>query len=67
MFAVADIAESAGFAVGDVILRMRGQKINNVEDFKKVAASIRPGQIVPIKVQRQQRSLYLALKVPADN
>ena len=67
VFAVADIAESAGFAVGDVILRMRGQKINNVEDFKKVAASIRPGQIVPIKVQRQQRSLYLALKVPADN
>ena len=67
VFAVAGIAESAGFAVGDVILRMRGQKINSVENFKEVAASIKPGQIVPIKVQRQQRSLYLALKVPADN
>ena len=63
---MADIAESAGFAVGDVILRMRGQKIDGVEDFKAVVASIKPGQVVPVKVQRQQRSLYLALKVPTD-
>jgi len=66
VFAVADIAESAGFAVGDVILRMRGQKIDGLEGFKAVVASIKPGQVVPVKVQRQQRSLYLALKVPTD-
>ena len=64
--AVASVAESAGFAVGDVILRMRGQKIGGVADFKEVVATIKPGQVVPIKVQRQQRSLYLALKVPKD-
>ncbi len=67
VFAVADIAESAGFAVGDVILRMRGQKVDGVEDFKEVIAAIKPGQVVPVKVQRQQRSLYLALKVPMGN
>lgn len=66
VFAVEGIAQSAGFAVGDVILRMRGQKVDDLDKFKEIADLIKPGQVVPVKIQRQQRSLYLALKVPSD-
>ena len=65
VFRVANVAKSIGLVSGDVILRIRGQKIGGVEDFKEVVTFIKPGEFIPIKVQRQRRSLYLSWKVPA--
>ena len=65
VFAVANFAKPIGLISGDVILRIRGQKIGGVEDFKEVVTSMKPGEIIPIKVQRQRRALYLSWKVPA--
>jgi serine protease Do len=61
------VAQAAGFEVGDVIVRMKGVDIDNLEKFTQVIASVDPGQVVPIKYHRGQRAQYLALRAPLED
>ncbi len=55
---------SAGIRRGDVIQMIAGQKISNIDDFKKVVKGLKPGKRVAVLVQRHAGPVFLALKIP---
>ena len=64
-------AEDIRLQKGDVIIAIAGQHVNNIEDVKKVQATLKPGDAVQFRVLRQERpnatwtSYYLAGFLPA--
>jgi len=57
-------AREAGIQAGDVLLQIRGETIDDVDQLRDIAAGLPPGRSVPILVKREARSLFLALKTP---
>ena len=64
------LAGDSGFIRGDIVVRMRGVAIQELEDFSRVVAQVTPGDIVPIRILRQTRrgyvAQYLTLRVPDE-
>ena len=51
----------------DIILRMRTKPVVDSEALDDIIADVKPGSIVPVLVLRQQRRIFLTLKVPEDD
>lgn len=54
-------AAAAGLAAGDRLLRVDGQEIAAHEDLQRVMAAHRPGDTVPLAVERKGETVELAL------
>jgi serine protease Do len=67
---VTDVAEgssgdAAGIKPGDAILEVNRQAVSNVEHFKRIIAAAKPGDPVPVYLQRGGgRNEYVVLTVP---
>jgi len=55
-------ARAAGIEAGDVLLQIRGQRIEDVAQVRDIVEDLPEGKSVPVLVKRGQRSLFLALK-----
>jgi serine protease Do len=59
-------AESAGIKEGDLILEVNRRRTATVDDFKKAVAALKPGDAVPVQVERSGAGRqYVVLKVPS--
>jgi serine protease Do len=57
--------EQAGIRPGDAILEINRQAIKDVETFRRIAGSVKPGDAVPVYVQRGGgRNEYVVLSIP---
>ena len=57
--------DQAGIRPGDAILEINRRPVTDVESFRKVIASVKPGEVVPVYVQRGGgRNEYVVLSVP---
>ena len=57
--------EAAGIKPGDAILEVNRQAVSSVEGFKRVIAATKPGDSVPVYLQRGGgRNEYVVLTVP---
>ena len=54
-------AEAAGLEAGDVFVLLDGQKISNMDDLRKVTSVRKPGDTVPLVVQRDGQTVELSL------
>ncbi|HYQ92587.1 MAG TPA: PDZ domain-containing protein [Candidatus Competibacteraceae bacterium] len=61
------MAADAGVQPGDILVSINGQKIENVAQLQCLVRELPTGKPVPLLVQRDDATLYLALKVPAPN
>ncbi len=55
-------AEEAGLRRGDVISEINRQRINNLNDFNKIVARVKPGENALLFVNRGGRKFYTALE-----
>ena len=68
----ASFAEDVGFLRGDVIVEINHVPVNNMADYKREMAKLKPGQDVLFKVARHAENdrvltLFLAGAVPAED
>jgi serine protease Do len=61
------MAADAGVQPGDILVSINGRKIDNVAQLQRLVRELPAGKPVPLLVQRDDATLYLALKVPAAN
>ncbi|PWU25647.1 MAG: peptidase, partial [Candidatus Rokuibacteriota bacterium] len=55
----------AGIRVGDAILEINRQAVKDVDSFRRILASVKPGEAVPVYLQRGGgRNEYVVLSVP---
>jgi S1-C subfamily serine protease len=63
--AAGSVAEAAGIKEGDLILEVNRRRTATVDDFKKAVAALKPGDAVPVQVERSGAGRqYVVLKVP---
>jgi len=55
-------AGDAGIQEGDILLQIRGQQIEDIDQVQEIAAEMAGEKSVPVLVRRESRSLFLALK-----
>jgi S1-C subfamily serine protease len=64
--AAGSVAEAAGIKEGDLILEVNRRRTATVDDFKKAVAALKPGDAVPVQVERSGAGRqYVVLKVPS--
>ena len=57
--------EAAGIRPGDAILEVNRQPVSTVDQFKRIIAAAKPGDPVPVYLQRGGgRNEYVVLTVP---
>ena len=67
---VSDVAsgssgEQAGIRAGDAILEINRQPVRDVLTFKQIITSVKPGEVVPVYIQRGGgRNEYVVLSIP---
>jgi len=60
------VAEAAGIKEGDLILEVNRRRTATVDDFKKAVAALKPGEAVPVQVERSGAGRqYVVLRVPS--
>jgi serine protease Do len=58
-------AEAAGIKEGDLILEVNRRRVGTVEEFRKAVARLKPGEAVPVQIERSGAGReYVVLKVP---
>ena len=58
-------AEAAGIKEGDLILEVNRRRVATVEEFKAAMGALRPGEAVPVQIERSGAGReYIVLKVP---
>jgi serine protease Do len=58
-------AEAAGIKEGDVLLEVDRRRVGSLDEFKQAVAALKPGESVPVQVQRSGAGReYIVLKVP---
>jgi serine protease Do len=63
--AAGSAAEAAGIREGDLILEVNRRPVASVEAFTAAAASLKPGEAVPVQIERSGSGReYVVLKVP---
>ncbi len=60
-------ALEAGIRDGDVLLRIRGERIEDVAQLRRIAGDLPKDRSVPVLVKRESRSLFLALNPAAKD
>jgi serine protease Do len=59
------VAEGAGIKEGDLILEVNRRRTASVDDFRKAVAALKPGDAVPVQVERSGAGRqYVVLRVP---
>jgi serine protease Do len=61
------MAADAGVQPGDILVSINGQNIDNVAHLQRLVRELPAGKPVLLLVQRDDATLYLALKIPAAN
>jgi len=56
-------AAQAGLRRGDVITMINGQRIDSVADFEQAVESLEADDMVPVRIVRQGRPIFVPLKV----
>jgi serine protease Do len=57
--------EQAGIRPGDAILEINRQPVTDVESFRRIIAAVKPGEAVPVYLQRGGgRNEYVVLSIP---
>jgi len=57
--------DQAGIRPGDAILEVNRQPVKDVESFRRIIAAVKPGEVVPVYVQRGGgQNEYVVLSVP---
>ena len=56
-------AYDAGLELGDLIIEVNGKKIENPNDLKNSIASINPGTVIDIKLERENRIKKVEVKL----
>jgi len=57
--------DKAGIHPGDAILEVNRQPVRDVAGFRRIIASVKPGEGVPVYIQRGGgRNEYVVLSVP---
>jgi serine protease Do len=57
--------EQAGIRPGDAILEINRQPVKDVQTFRRLVSSVKPGEAVPVYLQRGGgRNEYVVLSVP---
>jgi Do/DeqQ family serine protease len=57
--------DQAGIRAGDAILEINRQPVTDVESFRRIVSAMKPGEAVPVYVQRGGgRNEYVVLSVP---
>lgn len=62
---VDSLADQAGLEAGDVILEMGGAEVRTLAEARDVIGAMRPGQALPVALDRRGAPLELALRFPA--
>jgi Do/DeqQ family serine protease len=63
--AVGSSGEQAGIRAGDAILELARQPVSDVEGFRRIMAGLKPGEAVPVYIQRGGgRNEYVVLTIP---
>ncbi len=58
-------AEAAGIKEGDLVLEVNRRRVGTVEEFKTAVARLKPGEAVPVQIERSGAGReYVVLKVP---
>ena len=58
-------ADAAGIKEGDVLLEVNRRRVGSVEEFKSAVAALKPGEAVPVQIERVGAGRqYIVLKVP---
>jgi serine protease Do len=60
-------AQEAEIQKGDVILKIDGIDIKDMQHFKEIVDGLKAGSFVPILVQRQGAPVFFALKMPTED
>lgn len=58
-------AAQAQLSPGDIVLRVGNQPVNNVAEFRRDTANLKPGDTVLLLVSHQGQNLFIAVSVPA--
>lgn len=53
-------SEEAGLAVGDIILEVNKNKVNNISDFNKIIKEVKSGDSILLKIHRNGSNLLMA-------
>jgi serine protease Do len=56
-------AAQVGVQQGDVVLEVNRKAVRSVNDYKQALAGVKQGAMVLLRLQRQQASIYVAVKV----
>ena len=57
--------DQAGIRAGDAVLEINRQPVKDVDSFRRIMASVKPGEAVPVYLQRGGgRNEYVVLSVP---
>ena len=56
-------AQEAGIRPGDVILKLNGMDVDDIEHFNELVAELPTGKSVPVLIQRRSGPMFLALKL----
>ena len=59
-------ARDSGIRKGDVIVMLDNVKVKDVPHFKELADNLKPGQSIPVLINRRGSPLFLALKIPTN-
>jgi serine protease Do len=57
-------AASAGIAPGDIIRRINGNPIKNIDQYKKATNGIKSGQTILFDLERKNVKLFIAYRLP---
>jgi serine protease Do len=57
-------AARAGVQPGDVVVELQRQPIRTVGDYAGALASLRPGEMALLRLQRESASIYIAVRLP---
>ena len=57
-------AAQAGLAVGDVILMLDQQIVENLSGFNRILESLAAGRAVSVLIQRGEGRMFYALRIP---
>ncbi len=60
-------AGDAGIREGDIILRIDGKPVNNIDEFEEMIKKLPTGKSIAVLVQRRGGPIFLALKVPESD
>ena len=57
-------AEGAGIVPGDIVREINQKKVSNHKTFLKLLKNLKPGDLLLLRVERRNYSIYMVMKIP---